>query len=131
MLIAVTLLGLMLAIAAPRIQEATTTRSVRNGRMALSNLYARARVHAVQSRLPVTLRFGDSTAWITAPLGAGLDTIGVVENLALLFGVTLAASGNVSISPTGLVNAGTPITVTVTKNSKSDSLVISGYGRVQ
>ena len=131
LLIAVTLLGLLLAIAAPRVQEASTTQNVRSARAAVANLYARARIYAVQQRVPVTLQFGDSTAWITAPLGAGLDTIGSVAQLGREFGVAVAASGSVSISPLGMVNAGTPITVTVTKGSHSDSLAISGYGRLK
>ena len=132
MLIVVTLMGVMLAIAAPRVREAALTQNVRNARAAVANLYARARIYAVQQRVPVTLQFGaDSTAWITAPLGAGLDTIGAVAQLGREFGVQVTASGNVSISPLGLVNAGTPITVSVTKSGHSDSVVISGYGRIQ
>jgi Tfp pilus assembly protein FimT len=130
MLIAVTLLGLMLAIAAPRIQEANAIRNVKNGRAAVANLYARARVYAVQARVPTTLQFSDSAAWITAPAGAGLDTIGSVERLGLIFGVALNASGSISVSPTGLVT-GAPVKVLVTKGSKSDSLLISGYGKMQ
>jgi type IV fimbrial biogenesis protein FimT len=131
LLIAVTLLGLLLAIAAPRVQEASTTQNVRGARAAVANLYARARIYAVQQRVPVTLQFGDSTAWITAPLGAGLDTIGAVEHLGRQFGVSVAASGSVSISPVGMVNAGTPIRVSVTKSGHTDSVVISGYGKIQ
>ena len=131
LLIAVTLLGLLLAIAAPRVQQASAQQSVRSARAAVANLYARARVHAVQRRVPVTLQFGDSTAWITAPAGAGLDTLGVVEHLGRQFGVAVIAGGSVAISPVGMVNAGTPIAVSVVKGSYSDSLVISGYGRLQ
>lgn len=131
LLIAVTLLGLLLAIAAPRVQQASAQQSVRNARAAVANLYARARVYAVQRRVPVTLQFGDSTAWITAPAGAGLDTLGAVEHLGRQFGVSVIAGGAVAISPVGMVNAGTPISVSVTKSGHSDSIVISGYGRLQ
>ena len=57
--------------------------------------------------------------------------MGAVENLGAQFGVSIAATGPVSVQPTGLVNAGTPIRVTVTKQGKSDSVVISGYGKMQ
>lgn len=131
MLIAVTLLGLLLAIATPRVREAAIRQDVRSARAAVANLYARARIHAVQRRVPVTLQFGDSTAWITAPVGAGLDTIGAMEHLGRQFGVSVGAAGSVSISPLGMVNAGTPIVVSVTRSGHSDSVVISGYGRLQ
>jgi type IV fimbrial biogenesis protein FimT len=132
LLIAVTLLGLLLAIAAPRVQEVALRQNVRSARAAVANLYSRARIHAVQNRVPVTLQFGaDSTAWITTPLGAGLDTIGAVARLGREFGVAVGAAGSIVISPLGMVNAGTPISVSVTKYGHSDSITISGYGRLQ
>jgi len=131
LLIAVTLLGLLLAIAAPRVQEATVRQNVRSARASVANLYARARIFAVQNRVPVTLQFGDSTAWITTPSGAGLDTLGAVAQLGREFGVSIGAAGSIAISPLGMVNAGTPISVSVTKYGHSDSITISGYGRIQ
>jgi prepilin-type N-terminal cleavage/methylation domain-containing protein len=127
----ITVVGLMMLLVAPRLADANTRRNVRGARAAVANLYARARIQAVQTRKPATLQFTDSLAWVTVPQGAGLDTIGAVENLKAQFGVSIAATGSISIQPTGLANAATPIRVTVTKQSKSDSVVISGYGTMQ
>ena len=133
LLTVVSVLGLMMVIAAPRLADANTRRNVKGARAAVASLYARARVRAVQARRPATLQFTDSLAWVTIPRGTGatLDTIGGVQNLNALYGVSIAASGTISVQPTGLVNAGTPIKVTVTKQSKSDSVIISGYGKMQ
>jgi prepilin-type N-terminal cleavage/methylation domain-containing protein len=130
-LIAVVLMGMLLALAPPRIRDAATSADVRNARAAVANLYARARVTAVQLRKPATLRFNVNQAYVTVPLGAGLDTVGAVVDLGTEYGVTLTPSGTISVSPTGLVNANPPITILVSKSGKSDSLVISGYGRIQ
>ncbi len=127
----VAVIGLMMVIAAPRVADANVRRNVKGARAAVANLYARARIQAVQSRRPATLQFSDSLAWVTVATGAGFDTVGSVQNLRREFGVTIAASGNVAVQPTGLVNAGTPIKITVTKAGKSDSVVISGYGKMQ
>ena len=131
LLTVVSVLGLMLVIAMPRVADANVRRNVKSARAAVASLYARARIQAVQTRRPATLQFTDSLAWVTVPEGAGLDTVGAVENLGAQFGVSIAATGPVSVQPTGLVNAGTPIRVTVTKQGKSDSVVISGYGKMQ
>lgn len=132
LMIAITLVGILLAIAMPRVQNATIRRNTQAARAALVNLYARARVTAIQSRRTTTLNVSGTSAWITAPrVGGGLDTIGAVTNLTTEYGVAVTAAGNVTVLPTGLVNAGTPINITVTKSGQSDSVVISGYGRIQ
>ena len=133
LLTVVSVLGLMMVIAAPRLADANTRRNVKGARAAVASLYARARVRAVQARRPATLQFTDSLAWVTIPRGTGatVDTIGGVQNLKALYGVSIVASGDISVQPTGLVNAGTPIKVTVTRQSRSDSVIISGYGKMQ
>jgi prepilin-type N-terminal cleavage/methylation domain-containing protein len=132
MMIAVTISGLMLAIVMPRVQGATTGLDVRGARVAITNLYARARVTAIQTRRTTTLNLSGSSVWITSPrLAGGLDTLGAVTNLTTEYGVAVTASGNVTILPTGLVNAGTPVVIKVTRSGKSDSVTISGYGRLQ
>lgn len=133
LLTVVSVLGLMMVIAAPRLADANTRRNVKGARAAVASLYAGARIRAVQARRPATLQFTDSLAWVTMPrrTGAALDTIGGVQNLKALYGVSIAASGSISVQPTGLVNAGTPIKVTVTRQSRSDSVIISGYGKMQ
>lgn len=132
LMIVITIIGLMLAMAMPRIQDTLVRRNLQGSRAAVVNLYARARVTALQQRRTTTVNFNGTSAWITAPRAAGgLDTVGAVTNLLTQYGVAVAATGNITITPTGLVNAGTPIQINVTKSGKSDSVMVSGYGRLQ
>lgn len=131
-LVAIVVFGLLTAIALPRMRNISLGEEVRAARGAVASAYGRARVHAIQVRKPATVNFDASSVWITVPAdGGGLDTVGPVVNLTDAHGVTVNATGTVTILPTGLVNAATPITVTVSKYGKSDSVVISGYGRLQ
>lgn len=126
-------MGLVLALVTPRIREATIRADVRSARGAVANLYARTRVAAIQTRKPATLSFNGNSAVITVPGVGKLDTIGGVMNLNQRYGVALAAStSKVGLQPTGLLtNPAVPIMVKVTKHGRSDSLRISGYGRMQ
>lgn len=130
-MIAVVIMGLLLAMAMPRIRDTMLGTEVRNARAAVANLYARARMVALQQRKTATLTCNGNQVFITVPLGAGLDTVGAVMDLGAQYGVTLTASGDVTVLPTGLVNAAAPITWKVSKSGKSDSLMITGYGRMQ
>jgi prepilin-type N-terminal cleavage/methylation domain-containing protein len=130
-MIAITILGLLIAIGAPRIRETMIRVEVKGARAALANLYARARVTALQQRKAATLRFNGNHAFVTVPLGAGLDTLGAVTDLNAQYGVVLTAGGVVTVLPTGLVGAGLPVTLKVERAGYADSIVISGYGRMQ
>lgn len=132
LLVTIVVFGLLAAIAMPRMRAVALAEDVRAARGALVSVYGRARVHAIQSRQPTTLWFNATSAWVTVPVGGGgVDTVGPRLNLTDAHGVALTSTGNVTILPTGLVNAATPITVTFSKQGRSDSLVISGYGRIQ
>lgn len=130
-MIAIAVLGLLLAIMAPRLTTALTSVNLQNARGAVVNLYGQARSTAIQTRKVATLQFNGSRVWITVPQGAGVDTIGGVMDVATEYGVAMTSSGNLTIQPTGLVNAAVPIVITMTKNSRADTLTISGYGRMQ
>jgi len=130
-LIVVAVLGLLLAITTPKIRDASIRSNVRGARGAVANLYARARVTAIQTRKITTLRFNGNSAVITVPGVGKLDTIGAVMNLNNEYGVTLTTTGDITVLPTGMVNATVPKKVMVSKSGKSDSLMIMGYGRMQ
>jgi prepilin-type N-terminal cleavage/methylation domain-containing protein len=131
MLIAIAVVGLLLAILAPRLTTTLTTVNIQNARASVVNLYGRARSTAIQTRSTATLWFNGNRVWITVPQSPGVDTVGGVLDVSSQYGVAVASTGNVTVLPTGMVNAAVPITVTLTKNGKTDSLTISGYGRIQ
>ncbi len=132
MMIAIAVMGLMLAMAMPRIRDTVIKRDVKSARAAVANMYARARINALQTRKQTTVRFNASTVWITVPLGGGLDTVGAPVDLNNAYGVTVSYTDpSISIQPTGLATLGAPVTIKVTRSGKSDSVMISGYGRLQ
>ena len=131
-MIVIAVAGLMLAIALPRIRDTLVKRDVKSARSALANMYARARVNALQTRKPSTIHFTSPRVWVTAPVGAGLDTVGAVVDLGTLYGVTITASAaTITVLPTGLSNMAATATIVVSRSGKSDSVMISGYGRLQ
>ena len=134
MLIVITIMGLMLAVVTPKLREGLIRRDLQSARSALANMYARARVNALQTRKSSTVHFSGSQVWVTAPLGAAQegDTLGAVVDLTAAYGVIVDASvGSITVLPTGLANLGSTVTVKVTRSGKSDSVMVSGYGRLQ
>lgn len=132
LLVVLALMGVVFSIALPRLTGAVAERNVRNARAAVANLYAKARVHAVQRRVPATLRFSGTVVLITVPKGAGLDTLGALTNLGDQFQVAVQVSGGpVVIAPNGLVRSGLPLRAVFTRAGRADTLQLSGYGQVQ
>ena len=69
--------------------------------------------------------------WVTScgPGGAGVDTVGNVQDLGSRFGVTVAASGDsVIYGPNGMGASPGWIVLTFSKGGHSDSLAISPVG---
>ena len=68
-LIVIVLAGLMGALAMPKLRQGLVTRDVKSARAAIANMYARARVNALQTRKSNTVHFSGTQVWVTAPLG--------------------------------------------------------------
>jgi prepilin-type N-terminal cleavage/methylation domain-containing protein len=131
MLIVVVLLGTLTLMAVPRIERALAYRDVDGARSSLSALYQRAKLAAVQHRRPATLTMTASDAWATVTTPSGTTSLGRVA-LRSEFGVAATfSSGSLVIQPTGLVLAGTPFVVRLAKSGLLDSVMITGYGRLE
>ena len=133
MLIVIVVMGLMLALAIPSSVK-SMVRDVQSARAAIANMYARARVNALQTRKSSTVHFSGSQVWVTAPLGAAQegDTVGAVVDLTNAYGVAVNASaGNHHAASDRTRQHGVMVMVKVTRSGKSDSVMISGYGRLQ
>ena len=127
MLIVVVLLGLLTLMSMPRIERALVRRDLAGARAATTSLIARAKSAAVQRRRPVTLAIDSSLA----VLSSGPQFLALVHYQSL-FGVRANASAaSLTVQPTGLVTTGTPFTIRFTKGSRTDSVLVTGYGRVQ
>lgn len=132
LVIVIAVMGLMLAMAMPRIRDALVSRDLKSARAAIANMYARARINALQTRKSSTINFSTTDVWVTMPVAGGEDTVGTVAQLSSAYGVTVDAStASITVLPTGLSNMAATATIKVTRAGKSDSVVISGYGRLK
>jgi prepilin-type N-terminal cleavage/methylation domain-containing protein len=134
-LAAIVLLSLLTLIAYPRARAAMTTTSVRSARTAAINTYARARSTAIEKGRPMRLRFTATQAIVydTPSVRPGhlIDTVGPIQQLKEAYGVSVTPNTVLTVDPRGVgVNVGT-VVVKMSKDSHADSMVISGYGKVQ
>jgi prepilin-type N-terminal cleavage/methylation domain-containing protein len=137
MMIVVVLIGLTTLIGYPKVASGLAKANLRSSRTTLANMFAKARAVATQRNRQTSVEFNGSNVVVTAlksvPVGLNTkDTIGAVEKLDALYGVTLNASGVTSIAfdPRGFGLDGTTHTFVVTRNSKRDSIIVDRLGRV-
>jgi type II secretory pathway pseudopilin PulG len=127
----ISIIGILALMVAPRIDRAWSRRDVTAARVGLGSLFLRARVAAVTARRPATLTVANGKAFVTISTPTGPAYV----SQTLLFqtnGVTATSSAtSLTIEPTGLVRSGTPFVVALTKSGIVDSVVISGYGRLE
>lgn len=135
LLTVVVIMGAISLMAFPRMQAAYQASAVRGARTRLIAVYAAARAAAVQSNRPVRMHFSGNTVWVTASprfstSGSGtVDTIGPVQSMNSLFGVTVTSSvDSLLLDPRGLgLNGGTFV---VSNAHGADTLTVTGFGRV-
>ncbi len=136
-LIVFVFMGLMVLIAMPLLGRSLNAANVRNARTLSIGLYARARSSALETGRVTTLTYVGNSAVITAtprltPLaGSTMDTLSGPHDLQNLYGV--AVTGNPStvlmVDPRGLASSNAT-TIYFTKDGKTDSMAVSGFGRV-
>ncbi len=135
LLIVVVIIGAVSLIAFPRMQAAYQTSALRGARVRLVTVYGAAKAAAVQTNRPVRMHFSGNTIWVTATPrltvgGSGTaDTIGPVQSLYDVYGVTVSASvDSLLLDPRGMgLNGGT---VVMGNAHGADTLSITGFGRV-
>ena len=132
LLLVVVVIGILLAMVAPRIATALSRRSVVGATAGFESLFRRARATAIQSRLPATITFASGVASVSVVRAGSSVVIGQNLDFPDQYGVTATASAvTLQIEPTGLVLAGTPFTLIATKGDAADTVRITGYGRVE
>lgn len=132
-LLAVVILGMLLAIVAPRIGDAMVRRDVRNARVALVSLFQQARLVAIQRGQPATLWFDPDSAWIMVGTGGAATQIGPGRDMDALYGTSVVTSDpSITITPSGLLPDVTrTVILKFAKRGVRDSLMVNGYGRIQ
>jgi prepilin-type N-terminal cleavage/methylation domain-containing protein len=135
LLIVVVIMGVISLVAFPRIKSTLQASALRGARTRLVMVYTAARAAAVQTSRPVRVHFNGNDVWVTATPrltvgGSGTaDTIGAVQSMYSIFGVTVASTvDSLMLDPRGLgLNGGT---VVIANAQGADTLTITGFGRV-
>lgn len=134
MLIVVVVIGGMMLLGLPRFRDAVRQSDVRGARTKVVTLYNQAKAVAMTTNQWTALRLNGNSAMITTALpGGGLDTLGGVEDLYGMYGVTVSTTDTMlSIDPRGFGSgAGTAVsTIALSRGSFADTVLISGFGRV-
>ena len=130
----IVLMGLLGLLGVPRIRDALQKQSVRSARVAGTALVVKARAAAVQRGCRATVHMrSDGRMWVTScrTVGAGLDTVGTVDDLYDRFGVTMTPTrDSVQYDPRGLSVGNQSATIRFVRLEKSDSFMINAVGKV-
>ena len=139
LMIVVTILGTLALIGLPRMRDGMTRSNVRGARTTLINLLSKARTAATQTNRITLLKIQGNNAFVlarprlVAAAGSDADTLGAVQPLGALYGVTVtAAIDSVRFDPRGLgTGFGTGTTFLVSLNGKTETITVDGLGRVR
>jgi prepilin-type N-terminal cleavage/methylation domain-containing protein len=137
-MLVVTILGAMMLIGFPRMRDGMTRSNVRGARTTLINLLAKARTAATQTNRVTLLKIQGNNAFVlarprlVAAAGSDADTLGAVEQLGAIYGVTVTALiDSVRFDPRGLgTGFGGGTDFLVSKNGKTETIRVDGLGRV-
>jgi type II secretion system protein H len=129
-----TLIGIMLAVAVPYIGSSTNKGNVRGAMDALSTLHAMAKQSAIQRgrQAMLVLNAGSGSATVVArnAAGTGWDTLETAE-MDDRFGVTLTSTRDTLIfTPRGIGTELSGTTIIVTKGDAADTITVSAAGRL-
>jgi prepilin-type N-terminal cleavage/methylation domain-containing protein len=139
MLIVVVMIGIMLGIGFPKMRAGMANNNVRAARTALINMMAGARNASSQTNRSAWVKIEGNRAVVLArPRQDGVktgtinaDTIGPVQNLGTLYGVTVTATvDSFRFNPTltSLDVVGT--TFTISRSGHVETVAVDGLGRV-
>jgi len=135
-LIVVVVLGLIMVIGYPKVGAAMAKTDLRSARTTVINLMATARAASVQTNRRTWIKFEGNKAYVLARPrqdgAAGADTVGTVQDLSAQYGVTLATGADsIQFDPRGFgANLGDTSSVTLSRNSHTETVTLDGLGRV-
>jgi len=137
MLIVVVILGILVIIALPRMRDGVINNNVRAARTTLINTIAGARAAASQTNRSTWVKIEGNRALVLARprlvgvSGSTADTIGPIQDLSQLYGVTVTASvDSFRFNPTLMTLASTSTKFTIVRSGRTDTVVVDGLGRV-
>jgi prepilin-type N-terminal cleavage/methylation domain-containing protein len=137
MLIVVVILGIILSIGFPKVRIGIVNNNVRAARTTVINMIAAARSAASQTNRSTWVKIQSNRALILArprlvPLsGSDADTIGPIQDLSQLYGVTVTATvDSFRFNPTLTTLGAVSTKFTISRDGRVDTVVVDGLGRV-
>ncbi len=125
------LVGMLMLIALPRIERVLVSRDLAAARAGFSALVLRARTAAVDRRQPIRLEIDSASVWLSASTPNGPETIATLALREEFRVIAAASASGFTVQPTGLVKGGTPFTVRFARGGMTDSVQVTGYGRIR
>lgn len=137
LLLVIVIVGILVALASPRIRRSLLRTEVINARNAMANMYTTARLAAVQTARRVVLKRNGNVIHVAAwprldgtGSATARDTIGTVLDLNAKYGVTLSgAPDSVLIDPKGF--GGSSLAWRVDRAEFSDSISVNSLGVIR
>jgi prepilin-type N-terminal cleavage/methylation domain-containing protein len=137
-LISIVLVSLLMMIVLPKVRTALARNNLRGARTTVVNLAARARAAAQEGTRVTWLKIdGTRVLVIASPRrvfvpGSNVDTVGMVQDLAPGYGVTITATAPlIRFNPSGLGGGlGGAQTITLAHGDYSEVITVDGLGRV-
>jgi prepilin-type N-terminal cleavage/methylation domain-containing protein len=139
-MIVVVIFGVMVLVAYPKASRALLKNDVRSARTALANMFSKARAVAMQGSRTARVEFNNNNVFVTrSPRMDGVgangdrDTVGGVQNLNTVYGVTLSSTvPSIDYDPRGFASglSATALKFYVTRSGQRDSLALDYLGRV-
>jgi Tfp pilus assembly protein FimT len=136
----VVIFGVMVLVAYPKASRALLKNDVRSARTALANMFSKARAVAMQGSRTARVEFNNNNVFVTrSPRMDGVgangdrDTVGGVQNLNTVYGVTLSSTvPSIAYDPRGFASglSATALKFYVTRSGQRDSLALDYLGRV-
>jgi prepilin-type N-terminal cleavage/methylation domain-containing protein len=135
MLIVVVVIGLMMLMALPRLNDAFAQNSLGSARAKVISLFSVARATASGSSRTTVLHLSGNRIYVTASprlVAAGASTIDTVTeavSIATEYGVTVTPTiDSILLDQSGLGRNGA--TIVLSKSGRADTIVIKQYGGV-
>ena len=135
MMVALSLVGITAAVALPRVQRLFDHTSVKNARTTVVSRFNIARLAATQGSRTAVFNVSAQKVWVVARPrvialpGSTVDTLGGITDLGSEYGVGVSYSlDSVVFDPRGL--GGSTGTITLSRGSATDSVVITAFGKV-
>jgi prepilin-type N-terminal cleavage/methylation domain-containing protein len=136
-MIVVVITGIIVLLGYPKVRDGLVRNNLRSARTTLVNMVAAARAAGAQTNRTTWLKLEGNKALVMARprlvdlAGSNADTIGTVNNLQTLYGVTVASGADPdSIRFDRYLALVNPVTLTVSKGSHSETVSLDGMGRV-